>query len=81
MSVTIITNEGNRITGETALDVVSQMNARALLGEPDAWRYMITLAGRVQRLRGSIIRTTSPALFLEDLAAAGFITLDEALAG
>lgn len=77
MAVTITTNEGTHISGETALDVVQQMNQRALIGEADAWRYMVSLAGRIRRLHGTAVRTASPAQFLVDLAAGGFITLDE----
>jgi len=75
MAITIQTNEGTRISGDTALDVVSEMNARALIGESDAWRYMVVLASRVRQLSGATIRTTSPEMFLADLAAASYITL------
>ena len=77
MSVTVITTEGTRITGESALDVVRQLNERALIGEPDAWRYMVTLSARVRRLCGAVIRTTSPSTFLADMAAAGYVALEE----
>lgn len=76
MTLVVTTAEGRRIAGETALDVVREMNDRALIGEPDAWRYMAALARRVRRLTGSPVRTTSPDAFLADLAALGYLSLD-----
>jgi hypothetical protein len=68
--------DGSRITGDSALDVVRQMNARALIGEPDAWRYMVQMSKRVLALRGATVRTTSASLFLHDMAAAGLLELE-----
>lgn len=76
MKLVVTTTEGRRIVGETALEVVREMNDRALIGEPDAWRYMAALARRVKRLTGSPVRTTSAEAFLNDLAALGFLTLE-----
>jgi hypothetical protein len=77
MSVTIVTREGRRITAETALEVVSEMNQRALIGEPDAWRYMHALAKRIRAVTGEFVRTGSADEFLSDLEGAGFITIEE----
>lgn len=77
MSVTIVTREGRRITADTALEVVSEMNERALIGEPDAWRYMHALAKRILVLTGASVRTGTARQFLSDLDEAGFITIEE----
>lgn len=76
MTLVVTTTEGRRIVGDTALEVVREMNDRALIGEADAWRYMAALARRVKRLTGSPVRTTSPDAFLRDLAALGYLTLE-----
>lgn len=78
MSICVLTREGTRIVGDTALDVVRQMNDRALIGESDAWRYMVVMAQRIKRLGGAPVRATSPGAFLCDLAAAELINLVEA---
>jgi len=73
MAVVVTTGEGMRIEGETALDVVRELNERALIGEADPWRYMAAAARRVQRLRGVKVHTTSAELFLRDMAAVGLL--------
>lgn len=77
MSVTIVTQEGRHISAETALDVVREMNSRALIREKDAWRYMVVLSRRIRDLSGDTVRTTTPGEFLRDLQHAGFISLEE----
>jgi hypothetical protein len=74
--ITVTMLDGRRITGATALDVVREMNRRALIGEADAWRYMIALSKRVRRLRGTRVRTSSPEAFLFDMAAAGILHVE-----
>jgi hypothetical protein len=76
VAVSVIMPDGRCLEGDTALDVVRKMNRRALIGEPDPWRYMIALARRVRRLTGVGVRTTSPETFLLDLAAAGVLTVE-----
>jgi hypothetical protein len=77
MSVSIITREGRKISADSALAVVREMNSRALIREKDAWRYMHSLSRRIRNLTGTTVRTTTPGVFLRDLQHAGFITVEE----
>jgi len=81
VAVSVTMPDGRCLEGDTALEVVRKMNRRALIGEPDPWRYMIALARRVRRLTGTGVRTTSPETFLLDLAAAGVLTVEGLTAG
>lgn len=78
MPLLITTAEGLRIEAEDALDALRQMNARSLLPEPDAWRYMLAVSSRVRRATGKAVRCDSPARFLSDMASAGLLSLEQA---
>jgi hypothetical protein len=77
MLLLITTAEGLRIEAEDALDALRQMNARSLLPEPDAWRYMLAVSARVRRATGQAVRCDSPARFLADMASVGLLELEQ----
>jgi hypothetical protein len=69
MPLLITTAEGLRIEAEDALDALRKMNARSLLPEPDAWRYMLAVSSRVRRATGQAVRCDSPARLVTSLFA------------
>jgi hypothetical protein len=73
MSVHLVTQDGRRIDGERAIDLVRALNESALAREPDAWRYMVATSESLRRLRGQGLNTRAPEAFLRDLLAAGLL--------
>lgn len=71
--IRIRTGEGSEFEAETALDAVRELNSRALIGEADAWRYMLRVAERMRQVAGCRIRTHDPSTFLHDMSAAGWL--------
>ncbi len=74
--IIVTTADGAEIRAATALEALRALNQRALVGEPDAWRYMLRVAERARRVTGCLVRSEDPATFLRDMAAAGLLQVE-----
>lgn len=69
--------DGRRYPGATALDVINAMkNDGILTFAKDVPEYMEFVARQAMRLEGQTVRLDSPEVFLADLAAFGYLTLE-----
>lgn len=70
---TFKTTDGEKFSGATAEDVVTQMRRASVNEEPTNAEYMREAAKRYSRVYGVIIRADHPGNFIADLLAGGII--------
>jgi hypothetical protein len=79
MRITITTKDWGGRPGTFAVDTAEQavgyLWKLAFVRETAPDEYMAAVARRVQLFRGAVVRTSSAAEFLTDLAAIGLVTI------
>jgi hypothetical protein len=68
----VLMQDGAQFVGANAAEIVAQMRRNDWSSPPKKGEYMAEVAERIQQIVNREIRTSDPALFLSDLADAGF---------